>query len=129
MDLLSHEQGHYDIYAIAARTLQTRLESLSGDRSQSFNKTSDAIVRSIIGKATRRTGRHKGIIVQEGLVQEIDHAYDEGIVTGTNHGQAKTNQSVWKHNIDNAHLSPEGTLGDLLMFFPGDFPVQRQDFG
>src|SRR5262245_28453508 len=59
--LLAHEQVHYDINAIAARTLESRLRSLQGDRSQSAKDAVEAIWNELSGDVTA-----DGRVVTEG---------------------------------------------------------------
>lgn len=119
--LLSHEQGHYDIAALAARTLYARLKGLSGDGSQDPNDTATKLAQEIIGEQAA-----DGTVIASGFSQQIQDLYDEGLVCGSNHGTHPTNQGMWKHRILKAKQLPQGSLDELLLICPGDFSLPSQ---
>lgn len=107
-DLLAHEQVHYDISAIAARTLESRLITLSGDRLQ---KPADAVgaVWSNIGGEVTADGR----VVMQGLAQAVQDLYDEDAQCGSEHGLQKVNQAEWELRLSNARLDKTVTIDEL----------------
>ena len=91
-DLLSHEQGHYDIIAICAREMYN-----------SFIKLFAASVHELQTQATK---------VQETFqrkVAKVDELYD----TQTDHSRNKTNQQTWNHKIAAEKQKPDGSIDNL----------------
>src|SRR5579862_9695618 len=58
--LLAHEQVHFDISAIAARTLESRLRALGGDSAQDANSAARGLQDDIFGTAQSVQDRYDG---------------------------------------------------------------------
>jgi predicted secreted Zn-dependent protease len=92
MDLLKHEQGHYDITALGAREFHDRLSGLVAKNETELNKK----IKSI----------------RDDVQARIDRAnlnYDNQ----TNHSLNKQVQQTWEQKIDAAKKNPKGTVNDL----------------
>jgi hypothetical protein len=91
-ELLKHEQGHYDIMAIAARALYNRLLTLSENSTRDLHNYMNDIRENF------RTN-----------VRNADSRYD----TQTNHGINTTVQQSWDRAIATVKANPNGVLTDL----------------
>ena len=92
MDLLKHEQGHYDITALGAREFHDKLDGLKV-------ATEDALIKKIKK-------------IREEIQKKIDVAnlkYDDQ----TNHSMNKQVQKTWEQKIDTAKKNPKGVINDL----------------
>jgi hypothetical protein len=91
-DLLTHEQGHYDITALGARELYARLLKLKA-----------ADVKSLSDKVNE---------LSEALQNKIDntnHRYDEQ----TDHSKVKASQEKWNKAIATEKQKADGSLDNL----------------
>ena len=93
-DLLAHEQRHYDIAAIAARTLEHRLAKLEGVPSQKPQATVNQLISEILGEQTA-----DGRAISRGIAQEVQDRYDEDASCGSDHSRNRDNQALWTLNI------------------------------
>lgn len=91
-ELLKHEQGHYDIMAIAARVLYNRLLTLRENSVSDLQNYMNDIRENF------RTN-----------VRDVDSRYD----TQTNHGINTSVQQTWDRQIATLKVNPNGTLADL----------------
>lgn len=91
-ELLRHEQGHYDIAALAARDLHAKLLKLQAND-----------VHALDGE-TKKTGEE----VQQKL-NIVDDRYD----TVTNHGEVKTEQDKWNKAIAAEKAKHDGSIDNL----------------
>jgi len=96
-ELLSHEQRHYDISAVAARTLRAKLSGLKGNGSQEPGIVVGDLIKNILGSK----------------VQEVQDRYDEDAECGTDHGQRPKQQKLWNVRIQEALLDSTATLESL----------------
>lgn len=103
--LLDHEQAHYDIAAVAARTLESELKGLSG----TIPKSSAANPRKFIsGRVSRKVTEIVGDVTADGRVitagalQRVQDRYDDDLTCGSAHGVNKMNQGQWELRISKA---------------------------
>jgi hypothetical protein len=92
MDLLKHEQGHYDITALGAREFHDGLTGMTAANENALN-----------ARITR---------LRNNIQQKINRAnanYD----TRTNHSRNTEVQQTWNRRIDAAKQNPGGTVNDL----------------
>jgi hypothetical protein len=106
--LLKHEQAHYDIAAIAGRTLEAKLSKLKGSKQDHWRKAVDKASQEIIGERTP-----DGRTVSKGLAQEVQDRYDEDAICGSDHSRNAVNQAVWEHRISAALLSRTISISEL----------------
>jgi hypothetical protein len=92
MDLLKHEQGHYDITALGAREFYEGLKGMSAKNENGLN----AKVKSLRAAVQARINR-------------ANDNYD----TQTNHSANTAVQQPWNKKIDAAKKNPKGTIDDL----------------
>ncbi len=96
--LLAHEQQHYNIAAIGARTLHKQLLALKGDKASDPTTAVGALINSFIAP--------------DGKVSAVQSRYDGAIDCGTDHGLKVLNQDIWEHRIAKAR-GTSGTLAEL----------------
>lgn len=103
--LLDHEQAHYDIAAVAARTLEGELKALGG----TVPKASAANPGKHVGakvktKVTQIVGdvTPDGRVNTAGALQRVQDRYDDDLTCGSDHGSNKTNQGQWELRIGKA---------------------------
>lgn len=92
MDLLKHEQGHYDITALGAREFHDKLDGM------------EAANENALKKEIRR--------IRNAVQKKIDTAnlnYDDQ----TKHSLNTQVQLTWNQKIDVAKKNPKGTVTDL----------------
>jgi predicted secreted Zn-dependent protease len=106
--LLKHEQMHYDIAAIAARQLEGKLTQLRGNSSEKPDDRIRSVVEEIIGDQDAA-----GQITVDGLLQRVQHRYDEDISCGSNHGVDRPHQITWEHRVIRAHANRKAVLEEL----------------
>ena len=94
VQLLQHEQGHFDISALAARDL---LSQIQGD-----------------SRAQATTASNK-LVAQ---VNRLNDLYD----TTTNHGKLAAQQQLWTQEINSLKSSPTGTFTQLQQWAKSTFP-------
>lgn len=90
--LLQHEQGHYDIMALAARENYNKLLKLQGSTVSDLQK--------------QMTETQGGV---ETKVSIVDKRYD----TQTQHGADQTKQKEWDQKIAAEKSKPEGSIDNL----------------
>lgn len=90
--LLVHEQGHYDITAIATRELYNRVMNITAESLASLRRQV-----SVIGSEVQM------------LIQRSDESYD----LNTNHGNVPSVQSRWTSMLQRIKANPVGTLREL----------------
>jgi len=91
-NLLRHEQGHYDIAAIAAREFYNRLMGLSAANADALQPRASALFQQF-----------------NQVANEVDDRYD----TLTNHSINVDVQHTWDQSIARVKANPRGTLRDL----------------
>ncbi len=91
-DLLQHEQGHYDITALATRDLYNQVLGLTAARCADINTQAGRLQQQIQTQVT-----------------QIDRRYD----TQTSHGTTPASQRTWNTRIQSAKQNPNGTLANL----------------
>jgi hypothetical protein len=96
-ELLSHEQQHYDISAIAARTVRAKLRGLKGNGSQEPGMVIGEIVTNAVGTQA----------------QEVQDKYDEDAECGSDHGRKPKEQKLWNVRIHEALFDSSATLESL----------------
>jgi hypothetical protein len=101
--LLAHEQGHYDLAALAAITLHKKLSIISGDRDKDPAQEAAAVFRDI-----------------ESDLESVNLRYDEDPNCGTKHGTRQIIQDAWQQGIRGATTKPDADVGDLMKFCPRD---------
>lgn len=92
MDLLKHEQGHYDITAIGAREFDGKLFKMTAANETELEKKvkrTRAAIQDKINKANTRYDRQ------------------------TNHSQDVQTQKTWDQKIDTVKKNPKGIIDDL----------------
>jgi hypothetical protein len=107
-DLLAHEQRHYDISAVAARTLEQRLNDLHGDRSQNPQEMINQISNDILGERTA-----DGRVISRGVAQDVQDRYDEDATCGSDHGRNRDNQALWTLNISRVLADGDAGIDEL----------------
>lgn len=105
-DLLAHEEGHYSIWVIGARTLHNRLNAIEGDSEDDVKQQAKEINEAILG----RDGDD-----DSGQLAQINKIYEDDPNCGTDHGTRKGNQTVWSHQIKRIRASSDGTLDALTV--------------
>ncbi len=103
--LLTHEQMHYNIAAIAARQLEKELAHLKGDQSDPPEDAIQAVVSRLVGDTSQ--------ISSSGKLQQVQKRYDEDLQCGSNHGLDRHHQIVWEHRIIRAYSSKKAGLEQL----------------
>ena len=91
-DLLKHEQGHYDITALAAREYYEGLLLITAPTQTAFIE----LTRSLRDRMQQQINR-------------VNANYD----TQTNHFLNRSAQQTWDQSIAAAKANPRGTLADL----------------
>lgn len=91
-DLLSHEQGHFDITALGMREEANRVSTLTGRNGRDITRQVAAIRREINRK-----------------IAAANRRYD----ARTNHSQNRAAQRTWLASIRRAKSRPEGTIDNL----------------
>jgi len=92
MDLLKHEQGHYDITALGAREFHAGLTGMSAANEEALKKKIRKLRDSVQAKINR-----------------ANLNYDNQ----TNHGLKTPLQQTWNKEIDTAKKNPKGVVNDL----------------
>jgi hypothetical protein len=90
--LLKHEQGHYDITALAARQFYSQIMKLEVADVQAFNTAMKSINDDIKKK-----------------IESTNIRYDKQ----TGHSRNTTGQTTWNQKIDATKKNPNGTIDDL----------------
>ena len=107
-DLLAHEQRHYDIAAVAARTLEQRLNDLHGDRATTARETVNQITNDILGERTA-----DGRVISRGVLQEVQDRYDDDATCGSDHSRNRDNQALWTLNISRVLADDAAGIDEL----------------
>jgi hypothetical protein len=87
-DLLTHEQGHYDITALGARDFLNDVLALSGSSTSDLQSQIDSARSS-----------------NQSTIDSVNSMYDEDPNCGTSHGTNAANQQQWNLRINNAKTS------------------------
>lgn len=95
-DLLRHEQGHYNISALASRDLLADLLAIEGDDVAEVQSAANDLVTA-----------------EQQLVNQVNDAYDEDVNCGTQHGTLAPKQAQWDLRINNLMNQSSGRLDAL----------------
>jgi hypothetical protein len=87
-DLLTHEQGHFDITALGARDFLNDAVALSGSSANDLQSQIDSARSS-----------------NQSTIDSVNSMYDEDPNCGTSHGTNAANQQQWNLRINNARTS------------------------
>jgi predicted secreted Zn-dependent protease len=87
-DLLTHEQGHFDITALGARDFRNDAVALSGSSANDLQSQIDSARSS-----------------NQSTIDSVNSMYDEDPNCGTSHGTNAANQQQWNLRINNARTS------------------------
>ncbi|CDH46716.1 MAG: hypothetical protein IPL59_22035 [Candidatus Competibacteraceae bacterium] len=121
-DLLTHEQGHFDITGLIARDIISQILSLSYDESvvavvRGVGNSSQARINWVtqeFQKDVNRIGREAKAALdrlQTDPVTGVDGIYD----TQTNHSQNTTAQAVWNTRFQQAKITNTNFQLDLKL--------------
>lgn len=92
MDLLKHEQGHYDITALGAREFHDKLDGMKAVNENDLNKKIKKIRDDVQKK-----------------INTANSKYDDQ----TNHSLNTQLQLIWNQKIEAAKKNPKGVIDDL----------------
>jgi hypothetical protein len=87
-DLLTHEQGHFDITALGARDFLNDVLALSGSSATDLQSQIDSAQSS-----------------NQSTIDSVNSMYDVDPNCGTSHGTNAANQQQWNLRINNAKTS------------------------
>jgi predicted secreted Zn-dependent protease len=87
-DLLTHEQGHFDITALGARDFLNDVLALSGSSAADLQSQIDSAQSS-----------------NQSTIDSVNSMYDVDPNCGTSHGTNAANQQQWNLRINNAKTS------------------------
>jgi hypothetical protein len=95
--LLTHEQQHYNISALAARDFERAARDLEADSSEELGEK----LLELYNEKDR-------------LEEQVQDMYDDDTTCGSNHGVNANIQEQWNIRIRNLMNDPNGTIDSLL---------------
>jgi hypothetical protein len=111
-ELLQHEQGHYNIYALAAREFERGTLALGGLSEKDLKSLYSSLFKSI-----------------KELMYQVDADYDDQLLWGTDGGEKESQQEMWNFHIDRQMNMAGGELVSIYqtqhmkrpseLYFPG----------
>jgi hypothetical protein len=107
-DLLKHEQAHYEIAAIGARTIEAKLSALTADTPEDLKSAADDLFHQIAG-GTSADGR----VTADGVLGDVQKRYDEDAICGSDHSRNTANQAIWQQRITKAFMTKSADISSL----------------